>query len=188
MWGNFAGLTSGTAADTKSMSPTLRSDIYSAVDQVKAWTIGGLGSGTAGDGVSYNRILKIIQVHFPDTKLGLDFSHGAEKELAVIVGGVTNMVLELGKWDSMAGAMAMRTWVDTLVEAQRQVDDEPRKDAVAEGITKGINQNTDVTLVPKEFATRIGIVSALKSVNSRLYDAGSDEARRAEAIFSSKFL
>jgi len=172
----------------KVLSPTLRTDIYSAVDQVKAWTIGGLGSGTAGDGVSYNPILTTIQKHFPNIKLGIESIGNAENELAVIVGGVTNMVLELCRWEGMAGGMAMRTWVDALVEAHARVEEDSRKERIAKGLTRGINENTDVTLVPKEFTIRIQVISILKSVSSRIYDSGSEEARQGEAIWSSKFL
>jgi hypothetical protein len=44
----------------------------------------------------------------------LDQVGQTENEVAVIVGGVTSMLMELSKWDAMAGAMAVRTWVDNL--------------------------------------------------------------------------
>jgi hypothetical protein len=38
-----------------------------------------------------------------------------------------------------------------------------RKDLVAKGITKGVNQNADVSLMTREFAARIQIISLLKT-------------------------
>lgn len=144
-----AAATTGDAEAKKVMSPNLRSDIYSAVDQAKSWVIGGLGGGQAGDGVSYGAMLSAIQKHFPDTKLGLESVGQAEGEVAVIVGGITNMIMEFSKWESMSGGMAMRTWVDSLIEAHGRVSAGTRKDAIARGITRGINQNTDVTLMTR---------------------------------------
>jgi hypothetical protein len=147
----------------KVMSPALRPDIYSAIDQTKSWLIGGIGEGQAGDGVSFGPIMSKIQKHFPDTKLGLESIGQVESEVAVVVGGVTNMVLEMSKWEGMAGGMAMRTWVDGLVEAHGRVSLRERKEMVAKGITRGVNQNADVTLMTKEFTTKIQIISALKT-------------------------
>ncbi|KIK93882.1 hypothetical protein PAXRUDRAFT_828534 [Paxillus rubicundulus Ve08.2h10] len=166
---------SGAKADAKTMSPTLRTDIYSSVDQAKPWLIGGgLGAGgrQAGDGVSFQPILTTIQKHFPDMKLGLESVGNVEAEVAVIVAGVTNMALEMSKWDGMAGGMTMRTWVNTLSDAHGKIPASPdargnRKDQVGRGITRGINQLTDVTLMTREFAARIQIISLLKSGKCR---------------------
>lgn len=98
----------------KVMSPTLRSDIYSAIDNSKSWIIGGLGGGQAGDGVSVGPIVTTIQRHFPNVKIGMDSMGQADGEVAIVVGGIVNMILEMSKWDAMAAAMAMRTWVETL--------------------------------------------------------------------------
>ncbi|KAH0829025.1 hypothetical protein J3R83DRAFT_2479 [Lanmaoa asiatica] len=66
----LATTTAGASkADAKTMSPTLRGDIYTALDQVKPWLIGATPR-CAGDGVSYQPILAIIHKHFPDLKLG----------------------------------------------------------------------------------------------------------------------
>lgn len=175
MFGHFARQLSTAATDAdakKIMSPTLRADVYSAVDQAKSWVAGGQGGGQAGDGVSYGPILAIIQKHFPATKIGLESVGNVESEVAIIVGGVTNMIMEFSKWEGMAGGMAMRTWVDALVDAHakavvstsatRSVG-AARKDMVAKGITKGLNQNTDITLMTKEFTSKIQIISCLKS-------------------------
>jgi len=145
------------------MSPALRSDIYSAIDQTKSWLVGGVGGGQAGDGVSFGPIISTIQKHFPDTKLGLESIGQVESEVAVVVGGITNMVMEMSKWEGMAGGMAMRTWVDGLVEAHGRVGPGARKEMVAKGITRGVNQNTDVSLMTKEFTAKIQIISALKT-------------------------
>lgn len=182
--------TKGTGSDDKkTLSPSLRPDIYSSIDAAKAWAIGGLSGGQAGDGVSYGGLLATIQKHLPETKKpGLESFGQAEGEIAVIVGGITNMVLELSKWEGMSAGMAMRTWVDALVEAHSRASSQTRKEAIAKGITRGLNQFTDVTLLTKDFTTRIQIISCLKTVSSRVYGAGTDEARQSEAMWSSKFI
>jgi hypothetical protein len=215
-----AGAT-GVKGDTKkSISPTLRSDIYSAIDQAKPWLVGGTGGRQAGDGVAYQTIITRIQQHFPDMKMGLDAVRNSEHEVAVIVAGITNMILEMSKWEGMAGAMAMRTWVDALSDAHAKISTAStgaksgsRKEQVGRGITRGINQLTDVTLMTREFAARIQIISLLKGgeenflysfepvfiyahrsvssiilVNTKIHGAGSDEARQGEALWSSKFI
>jgi len=192
MFRNFsqqlAAAGSGSTDAKKSMSPTLRTDIYSAIDQVKNWIIGGAGGGQAGDGVSFGPIITTIQKHFPDAKMGLEMIGHAESEVAVVVGGVTNMIMEMSRWEGMAGGMAMRTWSDSLAEFYSRVPP-TRKDATAKGIIRGINQNTDVSLITTcEFTARIQIISSLKTVSSRIYGRGSDEARQAEAVLSSKFI
>ena len=158
-------------ADPKSMSPTLRSDIYASLDQTKPWLVGATPRH-AGDGVSYQPILTIIHKHFPDLTLGIESVGNVEAEVALVVAGITNMVLEMSKWDGMAGAMSMRTWVDVLSDAHARIDRHPapggppgptRREQVGRGITKGINQLTDVTLMTREFAARIQIISLLKS-------------------------
>ncbi|KAJ8515815.1 hypothetical protein ONZ45_g6806 [Pleurotus djamor] len=169
--GNTSSLSSnqdgkkGSAPST--MSPTLRSDIYSCIDQVKPWLIGG-PQGQVGDGISYKPILTIIQKHFPSTTLGVESIGNVETQAAVIVGGVTNMVLEMMKWpgEGMAGGMALRTWVDVLVESYNKVGGDKsgeKKAAIARGITKGVNQYTNPSLISSEFTTKIQIVSSLKS-------------------------
>jgi len=182
--------TTGTGSDAKkTLSPLLRPDIYSSIDTAKAWVIGGLNGGQAGDGVSYGSLLATIQKHLPETKKpGLETFGQAEGEIAVIVGGITNMVLELSKWEGMSAGMAMRTWVDSLVEAHSKASSQTRKDAIARGITRGFNQFTDVTLLTNDFTTRIQIISCLKTVSSRIYGSGTDEARKSEAVWSSKFI
>ncbi|KAK0221199.1 hypothetical protein EDD85DRAFT_960366 [Armillaria nabsnona] len=182
-----AAAVGNNSGDKKTMSPTLRSDIYTAVDQANSWLSGGKGGSLPGDGVSYGAVLATIQKHFPDTKIGIDSLGNTESEVAIVVGGVTNMVLEMSKWEGMAGGMAMKTWVDALVGAYTRVDGS-KKTMIAKGITRGINQNTDVSLITKEFTAKIQIITCLKSLITRVYGAGSEEARRAEASLSSKFI
>ncbi|KAF5374641.1 hypothetical protein D9615_008930 [Tricholomella constricta] len=183
----LAAAATGKDEAKKVMNPNLRSDIYTVVDQARVWISGSRGQ--AGDGVSYGAILSTIQKHFPNIKLGLELVGHAESEVAVIVGGITNMIMEYSMWESMSGGMAMRTWVDGLVAAYgKAAAAGQKKDAIAKGITRGINQNTDVSLMTKEFTARIQIISALKSVSSKIYGNGTDEARQGEAVWSSKFI
>ena len=208
----LAAAGANTTEASKAMSPTLRADIYTAIDQTKLWIIGGVGGGQAGDGVSFGSIVSTIQKHFPETTMGLESMAQVESETAIVVGGITNMILEMSKWDGMAGGMAMRTWVEALSEAYTRVAKTApggRKDQIANGITRGVNQNTDVTLMTREFAARIQIISTLKTgmwllfqscseqnpspfidcvVNTRIYGVGSDQARQGEALWSSKFI
>ncbi|KAF9558124.1 hypothetical protein CPC08DRAFT_819496 [Agrocybe pediades] len=193
----FRNLTSQLAAsaasgdDKKVLSPSLRPDIYNLIDTSKPWIIGGLGGGQgqAGDGVSYGPLLASIQKHLPETKKpGLESFGQAEGEIAVIVGGITNMILELSKWEGMSAGMAMRTWVDSLVEDHKRASSQTRRDLIAKGITRGLSQFTDGTLLTKDFTTRIQIISCLKTVSARIYGAGTDEARKTEAMWSSKFI
>ena len=159
----LAAAATGATAEKKTMSPTLRSDMYTAIDQTKSWIVGGTITGQPGDGVAYKNILSTVRKHFPRTELGYDLVGQTESEVAVIVGGVTDMVLEMSKWEPIAGSMAMRTWVDTLVNAYNTFPPSPRKEMIARGVMKGINQNSDLTLMTKEFAPRIQIISILKT-------------------------
>jgi len=150
-----------------------------------------LGGGQAGDGVSFGPIVSTIQKHFPDVKIGMDAVGHADGEVAIVVGGIVNMILEMSKWDSMAATMATRTWVGTLTEAYGRVPNTSpgrRKDLVAKGITKGVNQNTDASLMTREFAARIQIISTLKALSGKIHGVGTDEARQGEALWSSKFI
>lgn len=177
-------------------SPTLRSDIYSLIDKIPGWiagggsqSSGGGGGGQAGDGVSYGALLAIIQKHIPETKkLGLEFFGQLDSEIAIIVGGVTNLILELSRSEHMSAGMAMRTWVDSLVDGYFKTSIESRKDLIAKGIMRGLNGYTDATLLTKDLTTRIQIITCLKTVSSRIYGPGTDEARQNEAIWSSKFI
>jgi len=154
------------SANTKKvLSPALRPDIYTLVDQTKSWMIGHGGSSNAGqpgDGLSYKSLFSTIQKHFPNTpqKPGMELHSQAEGEIAIVVGGVTNMILELSKWEGMAAGMAMRTWVDGLVEAHSKAS---QKTTIAQGVSRGLGQFTDASLLTKDFTTRIQIISCLKT-------------------------
>jgi len=197
MFRNFASqLTAAAGANLndrakKVPSPTLRSDIYSLVDKTPGWIAGGQSGGQAGDGVSYGTLLSLIQKHIPETKkLGLEFFGQLDSEIAIIVGGVTNLIFELSRWEDMSAGMAMRTWVDSLVDGyfKASSSSESRKDLIAKGIMRGLNRYSDATLLTKDLTTRIQIITCLKSVSSRIYGPGTDEARQNEAIWSSKFI
>ncbi|KAG6382085.1 hypothetical protein JVT61DRAFT_723 [Boletus reticuloceps] len=153
--------------DPKSISPSLRADIYAALDRAKPWLIGTSPRHcAAGDALSYQPILALIHTHFPDLAPAIDVLGNVEAEVALIVAGITNMVLEMSKWDGMAGAMTMRTWVDVLSDAHARIERAPgskRKEQVGRGMTRGITQLTDVSLMTREFAPRIQIISLLKS-------------------------
>ena len=169
MFRNFATqLTAAAGGDDrakKAPSPTLRSDIYTLVDKTPGWMAGGESGGQAGDGVSYGALLALVQKHLPETKkLGLEFFGQLDSEIAIIVGGVTNLILELSRWESMSAGMAMRTWVDSLVDGYFKVTtNEPRKDLIAKGIMRGLNQYADATLLTKDLTTRIQIITCLKT-------------------------
>ena len=170
MFRNFTSqLTAAAEASAKkALSPTLRPDIYNLIDKTKVWIAGGQGGGQAGDGVSYNALLAPIQKHLPETKkLGLESFAQLDGEIAVIVGGITNLILELSKWEGMSAGMAMRTWVDSLVEvyfkASTLLSEPSRKDLIAKGILRGLNQYTDAALMTKDFTTRIQIITCLKT-------------------------
>jgi len=198
MFRNFASqLTAAAGANNndrtkKVPSPTLRSDIYSLIDKTQGWIAGGSAGqsgGQAGDGVSYGALLALIQKHIPETKkLGLEFFGQLDSEIAIIVGGVTNLILELSRWEHMSAGMAMRTWVDSLVDGYFKASSESRKELIAKGIMRGLNRYTDATLLTKDLTTRIQIITCLKTVSSRIYGPGTDEARQNEAIWSSKFI
>lgn len=168
MFRNFASqLTAAAGANDrakKAPSPTLRSDIYSLVDKTPGWIAGGQSGGQAGDGVSYGALLALIQKHIPETKkLGLEFFGQLDSEIAIIVGGVTNLILELSRWEDMSAGMAMRTWVDSLVDGYFKVSNESRKELIAKGIMRGLNRYTDATLLTKDLTTRIQIITCLKT-------------------------
>jgi hypothetical protein len=158
----------------KTMTPTLRADIYTAIEQAKGWlSQGATGTGGGpGDGVSFQPVLETIQKHFPHTKVSLSGLGRAEAEVAAVVGGLTNMVLEFSKWEGMAGGMAMRRWTDELTSAHANLVraqsggatvDKRKVEQIARGITQGINAHTDVTLLTQEFTAKIQIISCLKS-------------------------
>lgn len=161
-----------STSEKKVLSPTLRPDIYSLVDQTKAWLLSdSTAAAQPGDGVTYKPLLTTIQKHFPNVKQpGIESFGQAEGEIAVVVGGVTSMILELSKWEGMSSGMAMRTWIDALVDAHAKATTPNRKEAIAKGITFGLNQHTDASLLTKDFTTRIQVISCLKT-GEKLFQA-----------------
>jgi len=162
----LAGVSS--ADSKKALSPALRPDIYHLIDGFKPWAGGGSGGvggkGSAGDSVSYKPLLEVILKHLPETKkLGLEAFGQAESEIAAVVGGITNMILELSRWEGMSATMAMRTWVDTLVDVHANAPSEEKGQGIARGITRGLGQSTDFSLLTKDFTSRISIISSLKT-------------------------
>ncbi|KAJ7243512.1 hypothetical protein C8J57DRAFT_1438576 [Mycena rebaudengoi] len=155
-------------------------DIYTAVKQVKSWIVSGLGGEQAGGGMSSEQLEK----RFPGAKMGIENFGNAGNEVSVIICGVTNNE----KWEGMAGGMATRTWADALVEAHGRLPEGSRKDNIAKGIVRALTQNTKFNLMTKEFTPKIQIISALKSVCTRIYGAGIADSRQAEAILSSRLI
>jgi hypothetical protein len=185
-------------AEKKTLSPSLRPDIYNLIDLCKTWIAGqpGSRSGQAGDGSSFSPMLETISKHLPDMQRSLTreaYSAQAEGEIAAVVGGVTSLILLLSSFEGqgLTAGMAARTWADALVEVCKRTQaagPEARGKATAKGIVRGLTQITDTTLLTKDFTTRIGIISTLKTVSSRIHGAGTDEARQADALWSSKFM
>lgn len=68
----------------------------------------------------------------------------------------------------MMGGMAMRTWVDILAGVYAKAaaaNPGSRTNLLRKGISRGVEM-ADVSLVTKEFAVRIQIISLLKSGTS----------------------
>lgn len=110
----------------------------------------------------------------------------------------------------MMGGMAMRTWVDILAGIYAKAataNPGSRTNSLRKGISRGVEM-ADVSLVTKEFAVRIQIISLLKSgtsccafelgetsltaqrtlVDAKLYGVGSEEARRSDTLWNSRFI
>ncbi|EJD53617.1 hypothetical protein AURDEDRAFT_180057 [Auricularia subglabra TFB-10046 SS5] len=115
---------------------------------------------------------------------GLSFMHVAipAEEIPVTIGGVTNLVLALGRADGMAGVLAARAWVDTLASTNNK----QRSDEWRRAILAGINQMADMSLLTSEFGPRLQMISILKSVAASLYGRGSEQARQSDALWSTK--
>jgi len=181
---------SGKNNAAQAMVPSLRTDLYTLMDQVKPWLVGDMGRGKAGDGVNYSWAMNVIQKYFPDAKMGLGDMGNTEGETLVVVRGVINMILELSKWDGMMGGMVLRTWVTALGDVCTRAaaaNPENRADLLRKGISRAVEM-ADISLMTKEFAVRIQIISLLKSVDAQLYGVGSEEARQSDALWNSRFI
>jgi hypothetical protein len=129
----------------------LRTDIYKCISSASDWL-----SSNAGDGLSYRPIFEIVTHYFPLTTINLPGS--VSEEVPPIVGAICNMILEYGKKEGMAGAMAMESWVNKLIK----VIEGPRGKEVGEAIALGVNQKCDASLVTKEFAPKVQMIKNLK--------------------------
>ncbi|KAF5320835.1 hypothetical protein D9619_002058 [Psilocybe cf. subviscida] len=174
----------GGDAEKKELSPSLRPDIYNLIDLCKPWIAGQPGgrSAQAGDGSSFSPMLETICKHLPDMQRSLTreaYSAQAEGEIAAVVGGVTSLILLLSSFEGqgLTAGMAARTWTDALVEACKRAQaagPEARGKAAAKGVVRGLTQITDTALLTKDFTTRIGIISTLKTVSRVFPILGSD--------------
>lgn len=81
------------------------------------------------------------------------------EEIPVAVGGVTNLVLALGRADGMAGVLAARAWSDALAAASGK----QRSDQWRRGVLRGVTHLVDVSLLTTEFGPRLQTISILKS-------------------------
>ncbi|KZV91762.1 hypothetical protein EXIGLDRAFT_769612 [Exidia glandulosa HHB12029] len=106
------------------------------------------------------------------------------EEIPVAIGGVTNLVLALGRADGMAGVMAARAWTDALAAANTK----QRSDQWRRGVLKGVMNMVDISLLTTEFGPRLQTISILKSVAATLFGRGSDQARQSEAFWSAKLV
>jgi len=84
------------------------------MEHVKTWLTGELGCARAGDGMSYSEHMNIIQKHFPDAKMEFNSIGNTDAEVSKVVSGITNMILELSKWDGVMSGVAMKTWKGDL--------------------------------------------------------------------------
>ncbi|KAJ7248739.1 hypothetical protein C8J57DRAFT_1672507 [Mycena rebaudengoi] len=131
------------------------------MDRERTWWGGGTSSGT---------IMATIQKHFPGAKMGIENIGNAGNDVSS--SGVTN---RNGRWNG-------------LVEAHKRLPEGSKKGNIAKGIARASTQNTELNLMTKEFTPKIQIISALESVCTRIYDAGSADSRQAEAILSSRLI
>ncbi|KAG8789694.1 hypothetical protein FRB91_011890 [Serendipita sp. 411] len=184
--GQSGGATEGGNSNTNSSSNSkgatpaqLRADIYTCVDQISIW----IASGKAENGIDYRSTLAIIERHFPGTQVNL-----TTDEVAVLVGGLTNMIFEFSKADGISGAMAFRTFTDKLLVSWNSIEDKEKKIPVGEGIIRGLNQIADPGLATREFAPRVQMVGSLKNLTAAVYGKGSAEARNADVVWQSRFI
>lgn len=68
----------------------LRADLYKSISEAERW----LSTSTPGDGYSYRPTFEMVFPHYPELEVGVGC--GATEEVAVLVGVVTDMALEIG--------------------------------------------------------------------------------------------
>jgi hypothetical protein len=103
-------------------------------------------------------IQAIVDKHFPGTQI-----NRCTDEVPVLVGGLTNMILEYSKTEGLPGAMALRTFTDKLITALNALDGSDKKSSVGEGIARGFTQVADPALATREFTPRVQIVGSFKN-------------------------
>lgn len=72
---------------------------------------------------------------------------------------------DLSPRDGMMSGVAMKTWADTLEEACKRaaaIGQGSRADLIRKGISRGVEMG-DTTLLTKEFAVRLQLISLLKN-------------------------
>lgn len=94
----------------------LREDLYKAIQEAERW----LSTSTPGDGYSYKPTHVILFPHYPE--LDIPFGCGCTEEVAILVGAITNMAMEIGFFgehdpgrEESAGLTAFRPQMRTRV-------------------------------------------------------------------------
>jgi hypothetical protein len=68
----------------------LREDLYKAIQEAERW----LSTSTPGDGYSYRPTHAVVFPHYPELEIPLGC--GATEEVAILVGTITDIALEIG--------------------------------------------------------------------------------------------
>jgi len=92
------------------------------------------------------------------------------EEIPTVVGGVTNLVLALGRADGLAGVLAARAWTNAL----EAVCNKTRTDAWRRGVLEGINQRADMSLLTSEFSPRLQVIQMLRSGELPHFSTGDE--------------
>ncbi|CAG7847943.1 SubName: Full=Uncharacterized protein {ECO:0000313/EMBL:CCA69443.1} [Serendipita indica DSM 11827] len=177
--GNTTG--QGAAGDSKGATPAqLRADIYTGMDQIGVW----IANGKAENGIDYRTTLSILDRHFPGTVV-----NRCSDEVPVLVGGLINMIFEFSKSDAISAAMALRTLSEKLTTALNAIGDTTHKQAVGDGIVRGLQNVMDPAIATRDFAARVQMVGSLKNITASVYGkAGAQAARNADVVWQSKFI
>lgn len=78
---------------------------------------------------------------------------------------MTNTIFLYSSLDgqAMPGAMALSSWSDKLIDAYQRTADLNKKQALGDGIVKGLTERTEPSLATREFTARVQIVGALRN-------------------------
>ncbi|KAF8311869.1 hypothetical protein DL93DRAFT_2036969, partial [Clavulina sp. PMI_390] len=167
-------------------TPTvLREDLSKAVQEAERW----LSSSTPGDGYSFKPIHIILCPHYPE--LDVPFGCGPTEEVAIVVGAITNMALEVGFLESWNGVVAMRNWIDALqrvIKVWKAKKDDPAGTRICEAIVLGVNTRSDPTSLAKDLASKMQIVGMLKTVAQSVYGKGASETRQSDAFWGTQLI